>query len=207
MNPENRVDTIPYTPLHTYKDLERKEIAGIGVLLLVINDAGNIYIVEEKNPTKEGYNIIAETSKYGEFMADTVRGALTEEVGVDDQDFRDFQYVPQQSYQGRLLFPKNGQQLHADIVVIAYTGNKKKFNSRNEVKGVGFKSLREILDDSDQLRPGILPALQLVSQNNTIPKIMESIKNGRAKLVFIDERLTADLYFNQRQQKPDLLNY
>ena len=140
-------------------------------------------------------------------LADTVRGALVEELGAKNEDLHEFRYVPGSSYQGRYLFPKNGHQVHADIVVIAYTGEEKVFTSRNEVVGKGFEELESLQSNPENLRNGILPALQIISQDSFIPQFLEEIQNNRGKSVFLDPDKTAQQYFKERSEKSDLVNF
>ncbi|MBI3956081.1 hypothetical protein HY339_02400 [Candidatus Gottesmanbacteria bacterium] len=127
-----------------------------------MNDSG-VYVVREPADKGSGLNLVTEKRRVGEFIAGNVRGALVEEMGLQRHDLEHFWYFPGRiSLVGGAPFPHNGSKVHADVVVLYYSGDRKVFLSRNEVTGIGFMDPVNLLHDPD-LRPATFPALNLIT--------------------------------------------
>ena len=193
-------EKLRYVPIREQSDLKESGVNAVGCVVAVVNREGQVYVVDEVEKGI-GRNLLTETRKEGEFIMDNVRGALVEEMGVKTEDFRDFWYVPGVSYLGRVPFPKQGLNVQADVVLVAYTGTKNLFSSRNEVKGEGFMNLGQLQVDS-KLREETLPALELINQSGAIPQLFQSLDEVSLE-VFNGH--TAEQYYNERLQKHDLV--
>jgi hypothetical protein len=190
-----------YLPVRGVGDLERQKLTAVGCVVVVVNNEGKVYVVEEKDKSL-GLNVLTETRKQGEFIADNVRGALVEEMGVSNEDKENFLGADGRvSYLGRVGFEKNGGMAAADVCLVFYGGEKRWFRSRNEVEGINFWDLETLL--SSNLRPAVKPALEFVQEKSGIAKLLATINSGYGEEIFPTE-FNVEVEFLERLERDDL---
>jgi len=198
-------DKLRYRPIIGRQDLEKEKVQGVGAVVLIVNFLGQVYVVEEVEK-ESGLGPPAEKRKKDELMADNVRAALLEEVGISPDDFEDFKYLPGGSYLGRVLSSlDNNDLILADVVLLYYSGNKEIFSSRNEVRGYGFVNPFLLVEHLD-LREAIRPALELVLENKTIDDF-KSLVELHGEPVFDNinpATFDPNAFMAERAERPDL---
>lgn len=183
------------------KNLSAEGVNKVGVVVFVVNPKGEIWTVREvAKPNHQGeVGVLCETRKPGEKIWANTQGALIEEMGVEKKDRGNFLYVDGISYLGRVRFPESKQTIHADVVLILYSGEKEVFSSRNEVSSNGWMKPEELANHPN-LRSGVKPALELVLETGAILTLLVSENHRRPILSNVDPALV----FNSRQRQPDI---
>lgn len=194
-----------YYPIHNVSDLEKTGLDGVGCVVAVINRQGQAYIVREPPDKGSGLNVVTEKRRQGESIMDNVRGALVEEMGLTGEDLKDFWYFPGRiSLVGGAPFPHNGLNVHADVVVIYYSGDKESFASRNEVEGIGFMDLVALYVD-EKFREASKPALRLIFGYN-IHNDVRDMHDVLPRIPVFPSGFDPDIFFENRQKLPDLFH-
>lgn len=191
-----------YRPIHSLEELGEEGIDGVGCVVAVMNQRG-VYTVQEPYDKGSGLNMVTEKRRVGEFIAQNTWGALVEEMGLQRQDLNDFWYFPGRiSLVGGAPFPHNELKVHADVVVIYYSGAKKVFPSRNEVTGIGFMDPSKLLNSSS-LRPATLPALSLITTTLADQDVVK-MWGILPRIPVFPEGFDPDTFYAARQRLPDL---
>jgi len=193
-----------YIPLNR---LEQEKVDKVGVILLVFSTQNhNVWVIEERKTKKSTgkvsgqIGVPAETRKQEEFICDNVRGALVEEMGIDENHpaRKDFYYIDGMSYQGRYKPEVTGKEVHGDVVALLYDGDPNitfwpqagEFGS-NEVAPVGWMKLED-LQRNKKLRAGLQPPIWAIVNNDGEKNLLEHWhlykigKGNRVRQVFAD---------------------
>lgn len=184
------------------KALTETGIFKVGVVVMVVNRKGEVWVGQESKRSLKGQLApLCETRKQGEFIWQNTQAALVEEMGVTQKETNNFYWDNKVSYVGRFPFPEGNKPIHADIVLILYTGNQRSFQSRSEVAPVGWMKSQELLS-IPVLRHGPKPALEYVLNHGLIERLLSSEGKKRAILEGIDP----EEFYQQRLLNEDIYN-
>lgn len=194
------VERLHYLPERLLKETG---IFKVGVVVMVVNQRGEVWVNREisKKSVKGQIAPLCETRREGEFIWQNTQAALVEEMGVTQEDTGDFFWDDKVSYGGRFSFPEGNKVIHADLVLLLYTGNKKTFISRNEVEPVGWRDPAELLENPD-FRSGPKPAIQFVLEHGLIDQLLNSPGEKKPILSGIDP----EEFYSQRPINGDINN-